>query len=64
MSSEELRQDILKFLAENGIKKGIVSKQTGLSNSILSSWFSGRLNLKEDEMQIMLQYLKDKKKIY
>mgnify|MGYP000884076279 CR=1 FL=1 len=60
MSSEELRQKLLRFLDENGIKKGIVAKQTGLSSSILSSWFSGRLNLKEHEIEIIQRYMQEK----
>ena len=61
MNSEELRQTMLKFLVDNGIKKGIVAKQTGLSSSILSSWFSGRLNLKESEINVIQKYLDDKR---
>ena len=62
MSSEELRQKMLTFLNENGMKKGIVAKQTGLSGSILSSWFSGRANLKENEIEIVQKYLEEKQK--
>lgn len=62
MSSEELRQKMLKFINENGMKKGIVAKQTGLSGSILSSWFSGRVNLKENEIEIVQKYLEEKQK--
>lgn len=64
MSSEELRQKMLKYLEENGIKKGIVAKQTGLSSSILSSWFSGRINLKENEIKIVHQYLEEKQRLF
>ena len=60
MKSEELRQEMLKFLDENGIKKGIVAKQTGLSSSILSSWFSGRVNLKEAEIDAIQNFLREK----
>lgn len=60
MKSEELRQEMLKFLDENGIKKGTVAKQTGLSSSILSSWFSGRVNLKETEIDIVQNFLREK----
>lgn len=63
MNSEELRQRMLKYLEENGIKKGIVAKQTGLSGSILSSWFSGRINLKENEIEIVRQYLEEKQRL-
>lgn len=62
MSSEELRQKMLKYLEENGIKKGIVAKQTGLSGSILSSWFSGRINLKDNEIEIVRHYLEEKQR--
>lgn len=62
MKSEELRQKMLKFLDDNGMKKGIVAKQTGLSSSILSSWFSGRINLKENEIEIVQKYLEEKQK--
>lgn len=62
MKSEELRQEMLKFLDENCIKKGIVAKQTGLSSSILSSWFSGRLNLKETEIDAVQNFLREKQK--
>ena len=34
--------------------------QTGLSSSILSSWFSGRLNLKEHEIEIIQRYMQEK----
>lgn len=64
MSSEELRQNMLKYLEENGIKKGIVAKQTGLSGSILSSWFSGRINLKENEIEIVRHYLEEKQRLF
>lgn len=64
MSSEELRQKMLKYLEENGIKKGIVAKQTGLSSSILSSWFSGRINLKENEIEIVRHYLEEKQRLF
>lgn len=64
MSSEELRQKMLKYLEENGIKKGIVAKQTGLSGSILSSWFSGRINLKENEIEIVRHYLEEKQRLF
>jgi hypothetical protein len=64
MKSEELRQEMLAFLEEHGIKKGIVAKQTGLSKSILSSWFSGRAILKENEIDIVSRFLADKKKRY
>lgn len=64
MSSEELRQKMLKYLEENGIKKGIVAKQTGLSGSILSSWFSGRINLKENEIEIVCHYLEEKQRLF
>lgn len=64
MSSEELRQKMLKYLEENGIKKGIIAKQTGLSGSILSSWFSGRINLKENEIEIVRHYLEEKQKSF
>ena len=60
MKSEELRQEMLKFLEENGMKKGIVAKQTGLSSSILSSWFSGRVNLNEAEIDTVQNFLKEK----
>ena len=60
MKSEELRQEMLKFLEENGMKKGIVAKQTGLSSSILSSWFSGRVNLKEAEIDAVQNFLREK----
>lgn len=62
MSSEELRQHMLRFLEDNGMKKGIVAKQTGLSSSILSSWFSGRMNLKANEVAIVQKYLEEKQK--
>lgn len=62
MGSDELRQKMIAFLEENGMKKGIVSKQTGLSASILSSWFSGRANLNEKEIKIVHQYLVEKQK--
>lgn len=64
MSSEELRLKMLKYLEENGIKKGIVAKQTGLSSSILSSWFSGRINLKENEIEIVRHYLEEKQRLF
>ncbi|MBD5546975.1 MAG: hypothetical protein HDQ97_06200 [Lachnospiraceae bacterium] len=62
MKSEELRQEMLNFLEENGMKKGIVAKQTGLSSSILSSWFSGRVNLKETEINAVQNFLREKQK--
>lgn len=62
MKSEELRQEMLEFLEENGMKKGIVAKQTGLSSSILSSWFSGRVNLKETEIDAVQGFLSEKRK--
>lgn len=62
MKSEELRQEMLKFLEENGMKKGIVAKQTGLSSSILSSWFSGRVNLNEAEIDVVQNFLREKQK--
>lgn len=62
MKSEKLRQEMLKFLEINGIKKGIVAKQTGLSCSILSSWFSGRVNLNDKEINIVKNYLSEKQK--
>jgi hypothetical protein len=62
MNSEGLRQEMLKFLDENGMMKSIVAKQTGLSRSILSSWFSGRANLRESEMKVVQNYLDEKKK--
>lgn len=62
MRSEELRQEMLEFLEENGMKKGIVAKQTGLSSSILSSWFSGRVNLKETEIDAVQGFLSEKRK--
>ena len=62
MKSEELRQEMLEFLEENGMKKGIVAKQTGLSISILSSWFSGRVNLKETEIDAVQGFLNEKRK--
>ena len=62
MKSEELRQEMLNFLEENGMKKGIVAKQTGLSSSILSSWFSGRVNLKETEINAVQNFLIEKQK--
>jgi len=62
MKSEELRQKMLKFLEENGMKKGIVAKQTGLSSSILSSWFSGRVNLNEVEIDVVQNFLREKQK--
>lgn len=62
MKSEELRQEMLNFLEENGMKKGIVAKQTGLSSSILSSWFSGRVNLKEVEINAVQNFLSEKRK--
>ena len=64
MSSEELRLKMLKYLEENGIKKGIIAKQTGLSSSILSSWFSGRINLKENEIEIVRHYLEEKQRLF
>lgn len=62
MKSEELRQEMLAFLEENEIKKGIVAKQTGLSSSILSSWFSGRGNLRESEINVVQKFLNEKRK--
>lgn len=62
MKSEELRQEMITFLNENGLKKGIVAKQTGLSSSILSSWFSGRVNLKETEIDAVQNFLSEKRK--
>lgn len=62
MKSEELRREVLEFLEENGIKKGIVAKQTGLSSSILSSWFSGRVNLKATEIDAVQSFLSEKRK--
>lgn len=62
MKSEELRQEILNFLEKNGMKKGIVAKQTGLSSSILSSWFSGRVNLNEAEIDVVQNFLREKQK--
>lgn len=62
MKSDELRQEMLKFLEESGMKKGFVAKQTGLSASILSSWFSGRANLNDKEIEIVRNYLSEKKK--
>ena len=64
MKSEELRQEMIAFLDENGMKKGIVAKQTGLSKSILSSWFSGRANLREKEINMVSKFLDEKKKKY
>ena len=64
MSSSELRNEVLTFLDKNGMKKGIVAKQTGLSSSVLSSWFSGRVNLNEKEIHIVQTYLKNKQKQY
>lgn len=64
MKSEELRQEMIAFLEEHGMKKGIVASQTGLSKSILSSWFSGRANLKENEIDIVSKLLTEKKKKY
>ena len=62
MKSEELRQEMLKFLEENGIMKGIVAKKTGLSSSILSAWFSGRGNLREAEIKVVQKYLDEMRK--
>lgn len=62
MKSEELRQEMLAFLEENGMKKSIVAKQTGLSSSILSSWFSGRANLREAEIEAVQCFLSEKQK--
>lgn len=62
MKSEELRQEMIAFLNENGLKKGIVASQTGLNKNILSSWFSGRLNLNEKEIGIVSKFLVEKKK--
>lgn len=62
MRSEELRQEMLAFLEENGMKKSIVAKQTGLSSSILSSWFSGRANLREAEIETVQRFLSEKQK--
>ena len=62
MKSDELRQEMTAFLNENGMKKGIVAERTGLSKSILSSWFSGRANLNEKEIGIVSQFLVEKKK--
>lgn len=62
MKSEELRQEMIEFLDENGMKKGIVAKHTELSKSILSSWFSGRANLNEKEIDIVSKFLVEKKK--
>ena len=62
MRSEELRQEMLAFLEENGMKKSIVAKQTGLSSSILSSWFSGRANLREAEIEAVQRFLSEKQK--
>lgn len=62
MTSEELREEMIDFLEKNGMKKGIVAKQTGLSCSILSSWFSGRLNLNPKEINIVQNYLREKQK--
>lgn len=62
MKSEELRQEMLKFLEESGMKKGFVAKHTGLSASILSSWFSGRANLNDKEIEIVSNYLSEKQK--
>lgn len=62
MRSEELRQEMLAFLEENGMKKYIVAKQTGLSSSILSSWFSGRVNLNETEIDAVQNFLSEKRK--
>lgn len=62
MGSEELRQEMLTFLEENGMKKSIVAKQTGLSSSILSSWFSGRANLRGTEIEAVQSFLSEKRK--
>lgn len=62
MKSEELRQEMLKFLEESGIMKGIVARKTGLSSSILSSWFSGRANLREAEIKVVQKYLDEMRK--
>lgn len=62
MKSDELRQEMIAFLEENGMKKGIVAKQTGMSKSILSSWFSGRANLNAKEIDIVSKFLSEKKK--
>lgn len=62
MKSEELRQEMLAFLEENCMKKSIVAKQTGLSSSILSSWFSGRANLREAEIEAVQCFLSEKRK--
>ena len=62
MKSEELRQEMLAFLEENGMKKSIVAKQTGLSSSILSSWFSGRANLRGAEIEAVQRFLSEKQK--
>lgn len=62
MGSEELRQEMLAFLEENGMKKCTVAKQTGLSSSILSSWFSGRVNLNETEIDAVQNFLSEKRK--
>ncbi|MBQ4523785.1 MAG: hypothetical protein IJA10_12655 [Lachnospiraceae bacterium] len=61
MNSDELRIEVLQFLEKFGMKKGIVAKETGLSSSILSSWFSGRVNLNAGELSIVQNYLKEKK---
>lgn len=62
MKSEELRQEMLDFLKENEIKKCIVAKCTGLSSSILSAWFSGRGNLRENEIKLVQEFLDEKRK--
>lgn len=62
MKSEELRQEMLAFLEKNGMKKSIVAKQTGLSSSILSSWFSGRANLRGTEIDAVQRFLSEKQK--
>lgn len=64
MKSDELRQEMIEFLEANGMKKYIVAKQTGLSSSILSSWFSGRVNLNEKEIDIVSKFLVEKQKKY
>ncbi|MCR2050843.1 hypothetical protein NSB25_26800 [Acetatifactor muris] len=62
MTSEELRQEMLAFLEKNGMKKSIVAKQTGLSSSILSSWFSGRGNLREIEIDVVQRFFDERRK--
>lgn len=45
-----IQEEVLKYIEENGIKKGFFAKQIGVSPMMLSHWFQGRVQFSKSRI--------------